>query len=88
MSLSPNTMTIIGNLLAWISFFILLSMNPEHRLLFLVPAILRLPVARQHGRHQARRTGRSSRSASTSTTGRLVHRHDGLRYGISTGLEP
>ncbi|MGI5861492.1 MAG: CDP-alcohol phosphatidyltransferase family protein [Myxococcales bacterium] len=92
MSLSPNTMTIIGNLLAWISFFILLSMNPEHRLLFLVPAILNfvsLSLDNMDG-IQARRTGRSSPLGEY-----LDHWADSFiatmmvfGYGISTGLEP
>ncbi|HCF60632.1 MAG TPA: hypothetical protein DFS52_21860 [Myxococcales bacterium] len=92
MSLSPNTMTIVGNLLAWIAFFILLSMGSQHRLLFLVPAVLNfiyLSLDNMDG-IQARRTGRSSPLGEY-----LDHWADSFvatmmvfGYGIATGLEP
>jgi phosphatidylglycerophosphate synthase len=60
--LSANTMTLAGNLCAWVSFAMLLALKPENSAWFIVPAIgnfLYMSIDNMDGM-QARRSGRSS----------------------------
>lgn len=60
--LSPNTMTLVGSLFAWMGLAVLLVLQPEDSTWFLVPAALNflyLTLDNMDGM-QARRSGRSS----------------------------
>ena len=91
-SLSPNTMTLVGNGLAWAAFGMLLVLDPRQRLLFVVPALLNflyLSLDNMDG-IQARRVGRCSPLGEY-----LDHWFDAfiatmmvLGFGIATRLEP
>jgi len=90
--LAPNSMTLIGNGMAWLAFIILLVMDPANRLLFLIPAFLNfmyLSLDNMDGM-QARRSQRSSPLGEF-----LDHWADSFistmmvfGFGIATRLEP